>query len=62
MRKRIPKIGKSSYAEKFNRSALKQIGVKRANARGDSGTKSTVEQLPKRLRDSLSRIRKSRNK
>lgn len=59
MRPRIPKVGKgTSYSEKFNRSLLKKIGVKRGNVAGRSGTpKAPVVPILDRFRTSVSNIR-----
>ena len=57
MRARIPKVGKTSYAEKFNRALLKKVGVKRGNVAGRSGTpKEYVAPISERFRSSVSRI------
>ena len=40
--------GKNTYADKYLRKSLKKIGVKRANAKGDAGTrKVSVVRVPK---------------
>lgn len=57
---RIPKIRKSTYAEKYLRSALKNIGVKRANARGTRGSAPSMEGISRRFRVHLPRIRGTR--